>query len=73
MTQRAILIKSGIPADEIERFTEPEHWLEYFPPLGKVRGGRARRARRARRLAARRVPCDLCARPPSPRPRRSAT
>ena len=71
MTQRAILIKSGIPADEIERFTEPEHWLEYFPPLGKVRGGGGEAAGAARRRAAARPSPHR--RPASPRNPRSAT
>jgi len=24
---------SGIPEDEIPRFSDPLHWLAYFPPL----------------------------------------
>jgi len=30
-----ILAKSGIPVEELERFRDPTHWLNYFPPLGK--------------------------------------
>ena len=26
---------TGIPAEEIPLFTDPLHWLRYFPPLGK--------------------------------------
>lgn len=38
-TQWEIMKLSGIPEDEIPAFTDPLHWLEYFPPLAKV-GGR---------------------------------
>lgn len=35
-TQREILVSSGIPEEEIEKFQDPYHWLEYFPPYGKA-------------------------------------
>lgn len=35
LSQSEILIKNGIPAEEVENFTDPIHWLKYFPPLGK--------------------------------------
>ena len=37
LSQYAILLKSGIPEAEVPRFVDPAYWLEYFPPLGKVR------------------------------------
>ena len=36
MTQFEILLKSGIAASDIPAFTAPEHWLRFFPPLGKA-------------------------------------
>ena len=36
MTQFEILLKSGLPAADIPAFTEPEHWLRFFPPLGEA-------------------------------------
>lgn len=35
MSQYDILVKSGLPADEIPAFSDPMHWLGYFPPLGQ--------------------------------------
>jgi len=35
LSQSQILIKNGIPENEVENFTDPLHWLKYFPPLGK--------------------------------------
>lgn len=32
--QWEILAAMGITAEEMPRFTEPEHWLQFFPPLG---------------------------------------
>ena len=34
MTTKNILLKTGIPEDEIALFVDPLHWLTYFPPLG---------------------------------------
>ena len=34
MTTKNILLKTGVPLDEINSFTDPLHWLKYFPPLG---------------------------------------
>jgi leucyl-tRNA synthetase len=36
MTQYDILLKSGIPAEDVAAFTDPRHWLEYFPPYGEA-------------------------------------
>mmetsp|Transcript_13147 Transcript_13147/g.15928 ORF Transcript_13147/g.15928 Transcript_13147/m.15928 type:complete len:1141 (-) Transcript_13147:440-3862(-) len=35
MYQWEILKSSGIPEGELASFRKAEHWLEYFPPLGK--------------------------------------
>ena len=35
LTQYEILMQLGISEDEIPRFTDPNYWLEFFPPLGK--------------------------------------
>ena len=35
ISQKEIMIKNGIPEEEVEKFTDPKHWLTYFPPLGK--------------------------------------
>jgi len=37
LSQFDILLKSGIPEDQVPRFQDPRHWLSYFPPLGRVR------------------------------------
>lgn len=34
-TQYDNMLKMGVPADEIYKFTDPIHWLHYFPPIGK--------------------------------------
>jgi leucyl-tRNA synthetase len=34
-TQYEILQKSGIPEEDIPKFQESLHWLDYFPPLAK--------------------------------------
>jgi len=34
LSQYDIMLALGIEEKEIVNFTEPEHWLEYFPPLG---------------------------------------
>jgi len=31
--QYDILLEVGVPASEIHRFTDPRHWLHYFPPI----------------------------------------
>jgi hypothetical protein len=36
MSQYEILLKSGLPAEEIPAFTDPHHWLRYFPPYGQA-------------------------------------
>jgi leucyl-tRNA synthetase len=36
MTQYAIMLKSGLKEEDIPKFADPNHWLGYFPPLGKV-------------------------------------
>jgi leucyl-tRNA synthetase len=36
VTQYEILLRSGIPAENIPAFQDPTHWLKYFPPLGEV-------------------------------------
>ena len=33
LDQYDIMLALGIPDDEIVKFTDPEYWLEYFPPL----------------------------------------
>jgi len=33
-TQYEILLQVGIPEDEIPKFTDATHWLEFFPPKG---------------------------------------
>lgn len=35
LTQYEILQQVNIPADEIQKFTDPNHWLDFFPPLGQ--------------------------------------
>lgn len=35
LTQYEIMVKSGVPADEVAAFQGPTHWLSYFPPLGR--------------------------------------
>jgi len=34
-TQTEILMQIGIPFEEISKFSDPVHWLEYFPPRGQ--------------------------------------
>ena len=34
VTQKDILISMGIPEEEIVKFEDPEHWLDYFYPFG---------------------------------------
>ncbi|KAF4552748.1 Leucine--tRNA ligase [Elsinoe fawcettii] len=31
--QFQIMLALGIPVDEIHKFADPQHWLQYFPPL----------------------------------------
>jgi len=33
--QFQIMLALGIPVDEIHRFADPQHWLQFFPPLCK--------------------------------------
>ncbi|KAK3679618.1 cytosolic leucyl tRNA synthetase [Vermiconidia calcicola] len=33
--QFQIMLALGIPVEEIHRFSDPQYWLEYFPPLWK--------------------------------------
>ncbi|EGP91376.1 unnamed protein product [Zymoseptoria tritici ST99CH_1A5] len=33
--QFQIMLAQGIPIEEIHKFAEPQHWLQYFPPLWK--------------------------------------
>lgn len=33
--QWQILLSQGIPLEEIHKFADPYHWIEYFPPLAK--------------------------------------
>jgi leucyl-tRNA synthetase len=33
--QFQIMLAQGIPLEEIHKFSEPAHWLQYFPPLWK--------------------------------------
>ena len=33
-SQTQILMMVGVPDEEIHKFADPEHWLEYFPPYG---------------------------------------
>jgi len=33
--QFQIMLALGIPVEEIHRFADPQHWLQYFPPLWK--------------------------------------
>ena len=35
LTQYEIMKKSGVPEEDILKFQDSKHWLEYFPPLGK--------------------------------------
>ena len=34
-TQYEILMKLDVPTADIPAFTDPNHWLDYFPPRGK--------------------------------------
>ena len=36
LAQSEILRQMGIPDSEIPRFTDPNYWLEYFPPYGQT-------------------------------------
>ena len=36
MTQWDILRAMGLEIDDLPPFTDPTHWLRYFPPIGKV-------------------------------------
>mmetsp|Transcript_908 Transcript_908/g.1393 ORF Transcript_908/g.1393 Transcript_908/m.1393 type:complete len:253 (+) Transcript_908:189-947(+) len=36
LTQYEILMQLGIEESEIPRFTDPNYWLDFFPPRGKV-------------------------------------
>ena len=36
LPQSEILRSMGVPDDEIPRFTDPNYWLDYFPPYGQV-------------------------------------
>lgn len=33
--QFQIMLAQGIPVEEIHKFADPYHWIEYFPPLAK--------------------------------------
>lgn len=35
ITQYEIMVNLGVPKDQIPSFSEPEHWLTYFPDLAK--------------------------------------
>jgi leucyl-tRNA synthetase len=35
LSQYEIMKKSGVPEEDILKFQDSMHWLEYFPPLGK--------------------------------------
>lgn len=35
MSQYDILLRSGIPEADVPAFAAPEHWLGFFPPLGR--------------------------------------
>jgi leucyl-tRNA synthetase len=34
ITQKDILVSLGVPEDEIDKFKDPEYWLDYFTPYG---------------------------------------
>ena len=36
LPQSEILRSMGIPEEEIPKFTDPNYWLDYFPPYGQV-------------------------------------
>lgn len=36
LTQYEVLQQSAIPEDQIPAFRDPNHWLEYFPPIGQA-------------------------------------
>ena len=36
LTQYEILQQLEIPDEEIPKFTDPNHWLDFFPPLGQA-------------------------------------
>lgn len=36
ISQFEIMTKSGIPVEEIPKFTDPLYWLSYFPPFGEA-------------------------------------
>ncbi|KAF2470733.1 leucyl-tRNA synthetase [Lindgomyces ingoldianus] len=33
--QFQIMLAQGIPLEEIQKFADPSHWIQYFPPLAK--------------------------------------
>ena len=35
MTQTEILLELGVADEDLHKFSDPEFWLEYFPPYGK--------------------------------------
>ena len=35
VTQCDVLRMCGVPEEEIPKFKDATHWLQYFPPLGK--------------------------------------
>ena len=36
LSQADILVSMGVPADEVEKFENPEHWLDFFTPKGQA-------------------------------------
>ena len=36
LAQSEILRSMGVPEEEIPRFTDPNYWLDYFPPYGQI-------------------------------------
>ena len=36
LPQSEILRSMGVPEEEIPRFTDPNYWLDYFPPYGQI-------------------------------------
>jgi len=36
VTQRDILLSMGVAEDEVDKFEDPEYWLDYFTPKGKA-------------------------------------
>lgn len=30
---------AGVPRSEIKKFADTQHWLDFFPPIAKVRAG----------------------------------